>query len=329
MTELVTRIYTTGDQLPDRLMEDNYFHSPQLFALCKDAPRHRPYMVTVETTDGRIVSQMLTIVRRRVSWLPPYLFRQCRILSEGAYAPDEQLPLSKDQLFGMMLTAWTRKFGPSMLYIEVSNLSQKMFGYKQFRDNRFFPVRWMSIHNSLHSKTPEERISKKKQKRIDRAYQRGAITEEVKTDDDLKAFFNLLKHHNWLKPKRFIPNSEFFLGMRKQGNTRLFITRYKDHIIGCSAVVYSQRQAYLWYAAYRRKSFAFVHPDELTIWHVIKDAHERGFEHIYFMDVGLPYSKNSFRDFILGFGGKPDSTYRWFRCSLKWINSLLSWIYRD
>ena len=327
-TELVTRIYGGHDQLPAGLMEDNYFHSPQLYALYSEAPKHRPYMVTVETTDGRVVAQMLTIVRRKVSWIPPYLYRQCRIMGEGAYLQPEYLPLSKDELFGMMLSTWTRKFGPNMLFIELSNLSQKMFGYKQLRENRFFPVKWMSIHNSLHSRTPEERISKKKQKRIDRAYKRGAVTDEVRTDADLQAFSKLLRHHNWLKPKRFIPKDEFFLGMKRQGNTRLFVTRYKEHVIGCSAVVYSQQQAFLWYAAYRRKSYAFVHPEELTIWHAIKDAHARGFQHIYFMDVGLPYSKNSFRDFILGFGGKPVSTYRWFRCSLKWINSLLSWIYR-
>jgi hypothetical protein len=47
------------------------------------------------------------------------------------------------------------------------------------------------------------------------------------------------------------------------------------------------------------------------------------------MDVGLPFRKNSFREFILSFGGKPVSTVRWFRCSIRWINGLLSWIYRD
>jgi hypothetical protein len=45
--------------------------------------------------------------------------------------------------------------------------------------------------------------------------------------------------------------------------------------------------------------------------------------------VGLPFRKNTFRDFILRFGGKPVSTFRWFRCSIRWINSLLKWIYRD
>ena len=40
-------------------------------------------------------------------------------------------------------------------------------------------------------------------------------------------------------------------------------------------------------------------------------------------------SENSFREFILRFGGKPVSTNRWFRCSIRWINNVLKWVYRD
>ena len=323
---MTTKIYTSGDTLPQGLMEENFFHSPQFFAVCQQTPRHRPYLVTLEHADGQIVAQMLAVVRYRTSWFPPYLYRHCRILGEGVYRHEEL----KDEHFGLLLQALTAKLGPRMLYIEMSNLSQKMFGYRQLRNNRYFPVRWMSIHNSLHSRTPEERISAALQRRIDHAYERGVVTDEVQGDEDFKEFMRLLRHHNWLKPKRYIPADEFFQQIHEQPEQgRLFLTRYKSHIVGCSAVIYSHHQAYLWYAAYRRKTYAIAHPRELTIWHAIKDSHQRGYEHIFFMDVGLPFRKNTFRDFILRFGGKPVSTYRWFRCSVKWLNSLLSWIYRD
>ena len=330
-----TRIYTTGDTLPEGLMDSNFFHSPQFFALCQQTPRHRPYMVTLADDDGNLMAQMLAVVRYRSSWFPPYYYMHCRILGEGIYKE------TSGEAFEQMLNALTAKLGPRMLYVEVSHLSHKMFGYRQLRAARYFPVRWMSIHNSLHSRTPEERISASMQQRINNAYERGVITDEVKSEDDFKEFMKLLRHHNWLKPKRYIPADEFFHSfsglppvdakekIQLPDDGRLYLTRYRNRVVGCSAVVYSNHQAYLWYAAYRRKSFAWVHPRELTIWHAIKDAHSRGYEHIFFMDVGLPFRKNKFRDFILRFGGKPVSTYRWFRCSIKWINSLLSWIYRD
>lgn len=325
MSKLSTHIYTDG-QLPKGLKDEVIFHSPQLFELCRHTPRHRPYMVTVEQDDGSIVAQLLAQVRYRSSWFPPYFYMHCRIYGEGVYA--DETDVSKDQLFGMMLDALTHRVGRRVLYVEVSNLSQKMFGYKEFRQAGYFPVRWMSIHNSLHSRTPEERISKRMKKRIDDAYAKGVITKEVESEEDFHAFSKLLRHHNWLKPKRYVPADEFFRGIQRDDG-RLFVTKFHGHVIGCSAVVYSQRQAYLWFSAFRRKSYAFLHPSYVTIWHALKDAHQRGFEHMYFLDVGLPFRKNAFRDFILRFGGKPVSTYRWFRCSIRWVNSLLSWLYRE
>lgn len=324
MSDYVARIYTRAGSLPEGLQTDNFFHSPHFFALCKATPRQRPYLVTVETSGGHVVGQMLAVVRYRSSWLPPFLYRHCRVLGEGVYADG----MPRQELFGLMLRTLTSRMGRSVLYTEFSNLSSKMMGYREFRECGYFPVRWMSIHNSLHSHSPEERISERMRRRIDLSYERGIVTDEVSSDDDFHAFSTLLRHHNWTKPKRYIPADEFFRGLHGD-HGRLFVTRFRGRVVGCSAVAYSQNQAYLWYAAYRRKSFAWLRPDVLTIWHAIKSSYERGCEHIFFMDVGLPFQKNVYRDFILRFGGKPTSTYRWFKFSVGWINSLFSWFYRD
>ena len=279
-------------------------------------------------TEGhpRVVAHMLAILRYRSSWFPPYFFMHCRVLGEGVYYDTSSE--SNATLFQLMLNALRQRLGSRVLYIEVSNLSQKMFAYRELRQQQFFPVQWMSIHNSLHSHTPEDRIDSRMQQRINRAYRRGVITKEAETADELKAFSHLLHRHNLLKPKRYIPPQEFFNGIVEGKHGRLFITKYKNHVIGCSACVYSGSNAFLWYTAFLRKSYAFVHPDVLTVWHAIKDAHRRGYDHIFFLDVGLPFRRNPYREFILSFGGKPVSTFRWFRCSISWINRLLSWIYK-
>ena len=150
----------------------------------------------------------------------------------------------------------------------------------------------------------------------------------VSTEEDFKAFSKLLRHHNILKPKRYIPDDIFFRQMMASGDGRLFVTKYHGKVIGCSACAYSNGNAYLWYSAFRRKTYIHLHPDVMTIWDTMKDAYDRGFQHMCFMDVGLPFSKNPFREFILRFGGKEQSTYRWFRFSIKWVNKLLAWIYR-
>ena len=326
MNKLTTTIYRKLEDLPE-LDDTNFFHSSRLFQICKQVPRQKPYMVVVTDEKGRVVSHLLGVVRYRTFIFPPFLLIHCRVLGEGVYYRDGEYP--RDLLFGEMLEALTRLLNMRTFYIEVSNLSQKMTGYRQLKQQQFFPVHWMSIHNSLHSHAPEERITDKLQKRIDNARAKGVTTNVVANEEDFKAFSKLLRKHNLLKPKRYIPDDLFFRRIMESNDGRLFVTKYHNHVIGCAAVVYSEGNAYLWYSAFRRKSFIAVHPDVMTIWDAMQDSYQRNFDHMCFMDVGLPFSKNPFRDFILRFGGKEQSTYRWFRFSIKWVNKLLRWIYRE
>lgn len=328
---LTATIYTKAADLP-ALDERNYFHSKRLFDLCRNTPRHKPYMVVARDGNGELAGHMLAIVRYRSSLFPPYLYRHCRVLGEGVYYDNGQWSMVNGQsseVMGVMLKAITHHLGNAILFIEVSHLSHKMTGYRQFRQNGFFGVRWMSIHNSLHSRTPEERIPEKMMHRIESSEKRGVTTDVVTGDNDFTAFMKLLKKHNVLKLKRYVPDAAFFRGLAESGDGRLLVTRYKGRVIGCSALVFSERNAYLWYAAFRRKSYALVHPDLMTVWQTVKYCHDQGYDHIFFMDVGLPFRKNSFREFILSFGGKPTSTRRWFRFSLRWLNKILSWFYRE
>lgn len=317
-------IYTKCKSMP-ALHEGSFFHSRELMEICEAAPHQKPYMVVITDEHNHELSHMLGIVRFRPLILPPFLLIHCRILGEGVYSTSDK----KDELLRQMLEALTQKLANRVLFIEVSNMSQKMLGYKHLRENDYYPINWITIHNSLHSHAPEERITEKLQRRIAQAHKRGVKTEIVNNENDFKAFSKLLRKHHIFKPKRYIPDDTFLRKFIDSNNGSLFITKYRGMAIACAAVVYSQGDAYLWYSAFRRKTFHPLHPDTIVIWDVIKYAHEHGYQHIRFMDVGLPYEKNPFREFILKFGGKEQSTYRWFRISIRWVNKLLAWIYRE
>ena len=192
----------------------------------------KPYMTVCTDEDGRVLCHLLAMIRYRTSFLPPFMLIQCRVLGEGVYADS---PYRKDELFGEMVTALTQKFNKKVLYIEFSNLSQKMFAYKQFRQNNYFPVHWMSIHNSLHSRTPEERVTDKMLHHIESAYAHGVTCETVDSAADLKAFNKLLHQHHWLKPKRYIPDNQFFNLLKDCDQCQLFVTKFRNRVIGCSA----------------------------------------------------------------------------------------------
>ena len=318
-------VYEHATELPP-LPAGSFFHSAALMAVCEHTPRHKPYMVVVTADDGTVAAHMLAIMRYRHSWLPPSFYMHLRMMGEGEYHAAD---LNRQEVFGLMVETVTARFQWRTLYVEISHLSEKMFGYRELRRLGFFPVRWMSIHNSLHSRTPEERIGKRLLRRIELAVQRGAVTKTVETEQEFGDFSKLLRRHYWLKPRRFIPADGFFREMMQEGHCRLFITTVRQRVIGCCACVYSGGDAYLWFSASRRKSYAPFHPNAVTFWHAIRDAHARGYAHIRFVDVGLPFRRNPYREFILRFGGKEVSTYRWFRISIRWVNRLASWLWRE
>ena len=312
-------IYQHTDILPE-LTTGNFFHSREFMAVCEQTPRLKPYMAVVTGDDGSVVAHLLASMRIRGSWFPPYLYTHVRIYGNNG---------SSAAYFDMMLKALTRLLQKRTLYIEISDLREKMFGYRELRHHGYFPVRWMNIHNSLHSRTPEERITEQQLQHIVHAQERGAITKPVETIEEFEAFSKLLRQHHWFKPKRYIPHDTFFREMMQRGLCQILITKYHDRVIGTTVTVYSEGDAYLWYSASRRKSYAPLHPNAVTMWATIKSAHAAGYQHIRFMDVGLPFRRNPYRDFILRFGGKEVSTYRWFRISIRWINRFASWLWRE
>lgn len=320
MNKLTTTIFSHSEELPP-LPGGAFFHSEALFRIYEQTPHTRPYMVVVTDEAGHVRSHLLAVVRNKASLLPPYLYRHCRIYGEGAYAPGAEA--DRETLFELMLKALDKRIQRKVLYTEISNLSHKMFGYRVLKDQRFFPVKWMSIHNSLHNKRPEERLSERTRLKIAHALQRGVTTREVHTEDDLQLFYRLMNRHNLLKPRRYIPDIQFFRGLMGCPYARLFITLVRDKVVGCCACVSSEGNAYLWYSAFLRKTYVKYHPDTITMWQAIKEAEANRQAHIFFMDVGLPYMRNPFREFILRFGGKPVSTFRWFHTNIPWANRLM------
>lgn len=312
-------IYEQSVQTPD-LPKSNFFHSRELMELCERTPRHKPYMAVVTDDNGTVIAHLLAIARVQRTWLPPFFHTHVRIYGEN------NCPAN---YFGLVLQALTDRLQNRTLYIEVSNLTQKMYGYRELRSAGYFPVRWMNIHNSLHSRTPEERIFPRQLRRIKNAQRRGATTKIVETTSEFKAFSKLLHRHNRFKLQRYIPDDSFFRQMIEEGHCQVFITKYRKKVIGCAVCVYSGGDAYLWHSAARRKSYAPLHPNAVTLWAAIQHAHSIGMQHIRFLDVGLPFRRNLWRDFILRFGGKEVSGYRWFRISIRWINSLASWLWRE
>lgn len=322
--EYSVRLYTSGETLPE-MSSDNFFHSPEFFHILEKTPGESPYMAVITDTEGRVVAHILAFLHRRGSLLPPYLYTLGRIYGEGEYADG----VDQERLFGMMIGAFSRKFRYHLcFYTELSDLSKKMYGYKYMRQNGFFPIPWQEVHNSLHSLPPRERLSQKQLEKIDKLTRMGVVTREAENEGEVRQFYQLTKAYYRMRLRKVMPPLERMLQLYHSDSIKFFVTFYKGKLIGGCLCAFTMGKAYLWHLASKRKSRRPLRPDMMTVWYAIQWAWKHNYAHFCFLDVGLPYSQNPYRQFILSFGGKPVAKYRWFKIHISWLNKLASWFYR-
>ena len=322
--EYEVTIYKRSEDLPTLLL-GNFFHSLALFQITERVPSDTPLMA-VASKEGEITGQLFVALHHHKTIFPPFIYTHAHVHGEGLYRPGADICA----IFPLLLHAVTQCLRhTTCLYIEFSDISKKMFGYRHFRREGYFPVAWQEIYNSLHSKQPEERISEKAMAQIRHERAKHVVCHEARNEEEIKKFQRLYRNYYRLKPRRYIPPKEYFEEINKAEKAKLFVTTKGKKVIGGCTCVFTNDNAYLWHLASQRKRYALLHPDTLTVWHAIKYAQRQGCQHIRFMDVGLPWKKNPLREFFLSFGGKPEAKLRWFRISSKLFNRILKWIYKQ
>lgn len=319
--------YRSGSNLPP-LPGNSFQHSSQLFHIYEQTPGYAPILI-VASIDSQPVAKLLSVIRSNAHRLPSYLFKRCEVFGSGEYlVPD----LPQDELFRLMLEHLTNEAQKECFLIEFRNLPIALFGYKHFKRNGYFPINWLRIYNSLHSLSPEKRLSSSVRRQITRAQKNGAIIKQAETDSEIEAFLQMLRRHYSSKVRKHFPDLQLFRLLisnpTERNLAKIFLVKHHEKIIGGSFCIYSDDHVYLCFSGGLRKSYARLHPGTMAVWAAITHAYEQGYQHFEFVDAGLPFKKIGYRNFILGFGGKQVSTRCWFRFQWNWLNKLSSWFYR-
>lgn len=318
--------YRKGNSIP-ALPGYTIFNSTELFRVYELTRGYEPILI-VAYLEERPVAKLLAVIRKSVRLFPPSIIKRCEIYGNGEYFDETQ---NREELFSYILEHLTHEVLQKSFLIEFRNLDNPLFGYKAFRKNKYFPINWLRVYNSLHSRTPLERLSVSRKRQINKALKNGAYIEVADNDKDITLFSKMLKKAYSSQVRKHFPDLNFFRLLTWQRPdkemAKIFLVKYKDKIIGGSVCVFSNGNAYLWFSGGMRKTYAFLYPGVLAVWAALTYAREEGYEHFELMDAGLPFKKHGYREFILRFGGKQSSTRRWFRFRWKWLNNLLCRMY--
>lgn len=303
----------------------NIFHSTELFSVLEQTPGYRPVLL-VATEDGQLLGKLLCITRPSARLA--HFVHTTYIYGTGEYFPSSR---RREEVFEEFLSYFTQCFLERSFLLEFRNLEEPLFGYRYFRQNGYFAVKWLRVENTLRKDTMLQWMSSSRKRQIAQGLKRGATMEVASSEEEIREFFGLLKKYYSPKIHRHLPEESFFLALQReqQGErlSRTFLVRYKGKLIGGSICLFSGDKAYLLFSGGLRKSYPLHYPGVLAVWKAISYCLEQGYEKFEFINAGLPFQKYGYRDFILRFGGRQLSSRRWFKIRWNWLNRLLVWLY--
>ncbi len=309
----------------------SFFHSAATFDLYQDVSFYTPLMIVCFKNEKPLASLFAHIMRIN-KLLDTSLFRRCYVSQKPAYyQPD----LPEEELFARLLNALMEEVKSKVFYVQVRNLGDPIFGYKAFRDNQFFSIRWINIKNSLQRKRKIwHQLSRSRKNQVNKAKRKGVFIEEVTDENKLAEIYKLIdKNLKWKFSHRFPPYTyfcNFFYSYILQDKGKIFIAKYQDKIIGGIIVgLHENKNAYSLYYWGKTKTYKNLYPTIYTIWHALDYAEKNGFEYFDFMDAGYLHEKAGKPRFILQFGGKQHATRRWYKFNWSWINFIASKFYDE
>lgn len=319
--------YYNGKDIPE-LPGTNIFHSKDLFLFYEAISHYIPILI-VASIGGQPIAKLLAVIRKNSFLLPFPFLRRCEVYGTGEYWSNQ---IEKEEIFGHMVEHLTNEALRYASIIEFRNLDNALDGYKYFRANKYFAINWLRVRNSLHRLDKvEDQFSPSRMREVKKGIKNGAQVDEAHSIEEISELSRILHKIYSARIRRYFPTLVFFqqanTWLISKGLAKIYIVKYKGKIIGGSTALFSGKNSYLWFSGGMTKRFAQQNPGVLAIWSALVDAKMQGCQHMEFMDVGLPFRKHGFRNFILRFGGKQTSTRRWFRIRWNLLNNFFIKIY--
>ena len=321
--------YTNSKELPP-LLEGSILHSTEMFRSIEKRRNSTPYMLVARDGEGKEVAHILIIRTIRFHILPLTFSCRYTINGEGAYSPE----CNREEIFSHFIDKITETFTSSYSVIEIQNIEDSRFAYGTLSKHGFTPFRDQRIYISLHSKAPQERLTRSYKAHIRKAESNGVTFRRATSNEEIQEALHLMRNYYMSKTRHRLPDSRALQEILHDtcGNlsekAKLFIVSYKEKIIGSSICLYDKERANLAYSCGLRKSYPMQFPGIMAIWAAITDAHSNGYAHFEFLEArGLSTFHAKFINTLLNYGGKQKGTVRWYRFKWNWLNKILHAIY--
>ena len=323
-------VFTKSEQLPE-LIEGPVLHSAHMFRAQEMSKGNNPCMLVAYDDDNKEIGHLL-IIRRHGFRLFPHIYSYWYTINgEGTYRKGYN---DRESVFEKFLEKVLSMFDFRYSFIQVLNIDDSRFAYSALRKHNFAPIRDQRMYISLHSKAPQERITRAYRAHIRKAENNGVTYRRAIEQKDINEGLQLLRNFYISKSRRRLPGKAALKSMLYNADgslseiAKLFIVTYNGKTIGCSFCIYDTSCAYLAYSCGLRKSYPMQYPGIMAIWAALSHAYQKGFQHFEFLEArALSCIHKRFINTLLNYGGKEKGTLRWYHYKWHWVNIFLRAIY--
>ncbi len=322
-----TEIYYDKKNLPP--IEDcRFFHYSSSFDWYGNISYYKPLMVVVYE-GSKPIAAMFALIMRINRFLYGSAFKRCYISQKPSFFKENT---NEIEVFDLLISALVKEIENKVFFIEYRNINNAVFGYKGFRENGFYSVKWINVANSLQKKRSVwNQLSSSRKNQVNKAKRKGVTIGEVTCKEELLEIYNLIyKSKNWKYYNRFPPYQyfknflEFYI---VNGKGKILVSRYKEKIIGGVILGFQKNKVFVLYYWGKEKSYKTLYPSVYTLYSAMELAERNNFELFDFMDSGYLNVNAGRPRFLLQFGGKSRATRRWYRFNWKLFNFFAKKIY--
>lgn len=241
MIEYTVNKYYKKEDLP-QIGDVNFFHYASSFDWYSSSSMYTPLMIIA--FDGKKpIAAIFAVIVRRNNYLRGSIFKKCLISQQPAFFEENY---SKIDVFNLLITFLVKEVRNKVFFIRYDTLNSTVFGYKGFRENRFYSTKWINIKNSLQRKRKIwDQLTTSRKNQVNKAVKKGIEIEELISEDALPEIYKLIENTNKKKISHRFPPYQYFENFFRyyilNGKGKILITRYQNKIIGGAILGFEDR----------------------------------------------------------------------------------------
>jgi len=281
----------------------NIFQTQIMYDIYKSVDNYQPYVFIAER-NGKIVGVLLAVLLKEKG-IKGFFSKRCIIWGGPLVKENTIIPI----LIKSLLSDVKNK----CIYIEVRNFFDTSTYKAYFNQNGFKFIEWLNFILDVNKNNDPLKLLKKNRRwEIRKSKRTGAITTLAKSEDEVLKLLHILKNLYLHKIKKPLPPLEFFLNLFKLSDSKYFLVKYNNEIVGGTICLIFKDTLYEMYeCGYDHIKDVYVH--SLATFAPIEYSAKNNIRYFDFMGAGSPKQDYGVRKFKEKFGGQLVNYGRYIR----------------